>query len=289
MSAIETIRPGIIKITPPQKPESAWESPNLYLVGDKFPTLIDSGYDDPEQVDIVMEALSGRDLERIIITHCHIDHAGGAWLLREKTGATVLAHPDEAPALERRFPGKKTDGWLEEYDKVDADGMTLEMKLFPGHARGHLCPHIEKENIFFSGDLVTGKGSSLVAPPEGQMQTYMRSLSALEELAPDLILPGHGPIVEDPRTRVRELIEHRELRELAIAKCLARGPSKLMDLVRTMYMGLIHPHLEGPAAWTAWAHIEKMMADGSVVKTPESETNPFEMKFEIAPGVNLPF
>jgi glyoxylase-like metal-dependent hydrolase (beta-lactamase superfamily II) len=285
METVEAIMPAIRRVTPPQKRGSAWQAPNVYLVGEDRLTMIDAGYDREEDVAVIMSAVGGARLERIILTHGHIDHAGGAWRLSERTGAVVLGHPADAPSIERRFPGKRIDRPITEGARITAGPITLDAVLAPGHTPGLIMLHDAAHRALFTSDLVTGDGSSLVAPPEGNMSDYMRSLKMVRDMALDLILPGHGPVVRDPARRVHDLIEHRELRELCIVKCLADAPAplNLNDLVKAMYLGLIHPHLIGPAAATAWAHLEKLIAENAVAATPPGESNPFNKKFALTP------
>jgi glyoxylase-like metal-dependent hydrolase (beta-lactamase superfamily II) len=225
----------------------------------------------------------------IVLTHSHVDHAGGGGLLREATGAPVYIHPAEEAGLERRFSHIKPDGHIEEGDVLQAAGVELKVLHTPGHALGHVVLYEEQAGLLFTGDLVTGTGSTLVAPPEGNMENYMASLKRLKSLGAKKLLPGHGPMVEAPEERINKLIEHRELREVCILKCLAEENLGLTGLVKAMYSGLIHPNLEMAAAGTAWAHLEKLISEGSVVKSPPKETNPFNMTFELAAGVSLPF
>jgi glyoxylase-like metal-dependent hydrolase (beta-lactamase superfamily II) len=287
VSLTETIIPGIKKITPEQEKGSAWEPPNIYLVGADQLTLIDAGYDRETDVRFILDAVGEARLERIVLTHGHIDHAGGAWAAREATGAEVCAHPADASNIERRFPGNKVDRLVEEGEKLNAGSFTLEVIHTPGHAPGHIALYIESEGVLFPGDLVTGEGSTLVAPPEGNIKAYMESLRRVRKMPMKMLLPGHGPVREDPDIRIAELIEHRELREICIYKCLADAevPLNLKALVKVMYLGLIHPALEMAAAGTAWAHLEKMIEDGNVTAGPEGEQNPFAKTFSLTEGV----
>jgi len=288
MSVLE-VAPRIFMVTPGQEPGSAWQSPNIFLIGPPPFTMIDSGYDREHSLSAITDALGDSTLERVLLTHVHLDHAGGAWTIREKTGSRVFGHPAEEPALARRFPGKKLDGMIEAGDRIEAGPYTLSALLMPGHARGHLLFWIEERGILFSGDLITGEGSTLVVPPEGNMKQYMDSLRRIAGLPVKLLLPGHGPIVSDAKKRIAGLIEHRELREICILHCLEEGPLKLVELVQAMYLGMIHPHLVGAAAGTAWAHLEKLIEEGVVRSEPENQANPFNLTFSLAPGLRLPF
>ncbi len=289
MAKIETIIAGIRRVTPAQEEGSAWESPNIYLVGEGPLTMIDAGYDKESSRSAILEGIGDAGLERIILTHGHVDHAGSAWAIKEMTGARVLAHPDDDHSIQRRFQGKTPDGHVNGGDRIECGSLSIEVLHAPGHTPGHIAPWLPSHGIIFTGDLVTGEGSSLVAPPEGNMKDYMQSLRSLLDLPLKMLLPGHGPVVNKPQKRIKELIEHREVRELAIAKCLSKKAMGLKELVQEMYEGLIHPQMEMAAAWTAWAHLEKMVQEGSVKAGPEHEHNPLEMRFQLAPGITLPF
>ncbi len=289
MRGCEQVAKGVFRVTPEQEQGSAWESPNIYVVGDGPCLVIDSGYEREDDVRLITDCLGDARLSMIVLTHSHIDHAGGAGLLREATGAPLYIHSAESPGLERRFPRLKPDGHIEEEDVLQAAGMELKVLHSPGHALGHVVLYEEQAGLLFTGDLVTGRGSTLVAPPEGNMENYMASLKRLKSLGVKKLLPGHGQVVDNPEDRINELIEHRELREVCILKCLAEEKLGLTALVKAMYRGLIHPNLEMAAAGTAWAHLEKLISEGSVMKSPREETNPFNMTFELAAGLSLPF
>lgn len=281
--------PGIRMVTPPQQKGTGWETPNIFLVGDDPLTLIDAGYDRDSSFEPIMEAVGSSRVERIIITHGHVDHAGSAWRVKEAGGGEIVAHQDDLPSMKRRYPDREIDNIISGPQTFPAGEFDIRIIHTPGHTPGHITPMIESEGVFFSADLITGEGSSLVAPPEGNMKKYMASLRMTAQLPLKMILPGHGQVVTDPPKRIAELIEHRELREICIARCLAKGPMDLKLLVKEMYLGLIHPTLEMAAAGTAWAHLEKMIEDGNVIAEPQDEANPFARTFRLSPHVKLPF
>ena len=102
MTEIKEIAPEIRLIVPTQD-KSAWESPNLYLVGTDPVVLIDAGYNRESNYGPVIDTLGDAKLELILLTHAHYDHAEGSWTLQEKTGAKLACHALEEPGMERRF------------------------------------------------------------------------------------------------------------------------------------------------------------------------------------------
>jgi endoribonuclease LACTB2 len=158
----------------------------------------------------------------------------------------------------------------------------------PGHSPGHIALWIESDGSLFTGDLVTGAGSSLVGPPEGDMTAYMQSLDKVLALPARRLLPGHGPVVAEPQKRIRELIFHRQLRELQIGKLLESGPQTLARMVETAYGGLIHPGLNGAATLTLLAHLDKLAREGKVgFRPPEAAAG--ERNYFLTVAAPLPY
>jgi len=265
----EKVYPGIILVRPPVKPPPGWDIPNLYLIGDENLTLIDAGYMGEPTTSMILEALGDRKLERILITHGHRDHMGTAEQMREAKGCEVLCHEADFPLIEGRYGGLAPNRAVSEGEKFKAGSFEIEVIETPGHSPGHLCFWIKKQRILLSGDLVVGSGTTLVGPPDGNMRLYMDSLRKVRKLDPALILPGHGPVVKDPIAKIDELIEHRLLREITIAKALATGPKTLKDLLNAIYLGLIHPGLHGAAVCTIMGHLEKMIEESNVDFEPK--------------------
>ena len=241
-----------------------WETANLYLLGQNQLTLVDAGYPHPEAAGEILDLIAGRPLLRIILTHGHTDHAGAAAELREKTGAAIVCHGRELGTVRRRFPNLTIDQEVKEGDLIPAEERRLRVLETPGHSPGHIALWSEDDGALFTGDLVTGAGSTFVGPPEGDMTAYMQSLDKVLALPAERLLPGHGPLVAEPQKRIRELITHRQLRELQIGKLLESGPRTLAQMVETAYGGLIHPGLKGAATMTLLAHLDKLTREGKV-------------------------
>jgi glyoxylase-like metal-dependent hydrolase (beta-lactamase superfamily II) len=115
--------------------------------------------------------------------------------------------------------------------------------------------------VCFTGDTVLGTGSVFIAPGEGSLSAYLDSLRRLRELDLEVLCPGHGPYVWDPRAKLDEYIEHRRDRERRLLEALAdglRGTDELLDRVWSDAPAELRP----AAALTLEAHLEKLAEEG---------------------------
>jgi len=280
--------PEILLFRPPVPPPPGWEVPNLYLLGRQEVILVDAGYAYAQAADDLLAAAAGRPIVRIVLTHGHTDHAGAAAALKQRTGCRIVCHPRDRATLRRRFPELEVDQEVREGDVIAAEDKRLQVIDTPGHAPGHIALWIEEEGTLFTGDLVTGAGSTFVGPPEGDMVAYMQSLDKVLALPAKRLLPGHGPLVAEPQKRIQELITHRQLRELQIGKILEKGPHTLGEMVETAYGGLIHPGLKGAAFITLLAHLDKLAAEAKVGFQP-SGAKPHERSYFLTVPTPLPY
>ncbi len=205
---------------------------NTYLVGG---TVVDPGPDDEEHLDAILAA--GR-VERIALTHRHPDHASGASRLSELSGAPVLAY----------------DGGLGDGDEL-APGLVCVHT--PGHAPDHLCFWQPESGTLFSGDLIAGRGSIMIAPPEGDLADYVASLEKVRALSPARILPGHGPEVAEAVAKIDEYLAHRQEREELVVAALREGASSVGEVVALAYRDT-PPEMRPYAELAARAHLVKL-------------------------------
>jgi glyoxylase-like metal-dependent hydrolase (beta-lactamase superfamily II) len=172
---------------------------------------------------------------------------------------TGEANPLDASA-DTRFTPKLT---IADGDLVAGDGWMIEAIATPGHTANHLAFALNGRNLIFSGDHVMGWSTTIVAPPDGAMADYMRSLDRLLARGEDHYLPGHGGPIDGAHAYVRALRNHRRMREAAILARLAAGDRSVAMLVAAIYRDT-PPALHGAASLSVLAHLEDLVARGSV-------------------------
>ena len=224
---------------------SEWTGPtgnNTWLLTGREPALVDAGVGQAEHVEAVAAALNGAPLVRVLITHWHPDHVKGL------------------PALRDRWPKLTvvdTAG-----DPVPAGDGRLEIIATPGHSPDHLCFFDREAGDLYCGDLAR-KGGTIVIPAKkgGDLRAYLASLALVREMAPRRLLPGHGPIVDDPAALIDEYIAHRQKREQQILQAILEGARTVDDIVRRVYPAL-PASLSSAAADSVRAHLAKLRDEG---------------------------
>lgn len=252
---------------------------NCYLVGGDELVVIDPGSPYPDQQAVLDAAIErflaeGRRMREIIITHLHPDHIGGVEHLARKFNLPVATHRLTAEAINGEV---NVDRLIEDNDVIElseqATGLTWRLRAMwtPGHARGHLSFYEERTGTLLTGDCVVGFGTVVIAPPEGNMSDYLASLNRYLEL-PKLtaLMPGHGPVLADTRSKIEEYIAHRLAREEMIVNAMAAGARTPAEIVKAVYT-------DTPAAMhqlaelSVRAHLEKLIADGRVKLETDDE------------------
>jgi endoribonuclease LACTB2 len=240
---------------------------NTWIVGtSKRPILLDTGQGVAIYADLLENALKelagATELERIVLTHAHIDHLGGVRQVTERFGEIeVLKMPWEghdAPAGEISAIGHDA--------VVHTEGATLRAIHTPGHAPDHLCYYLEEERALFTGDVVLGAGTTVIPDDTGDLGDYMDSLRRLLALDLETIYPAHGPVIRNPREKIGEYIAHRELRERQVLEALeGAGPLEAMAIVKKIYVD-VPEYLHPAAASSVRSHLRKLEREGRVVE-----------------------
>lgn len=247
---------------------------NSYLVGRDTLAVVDPGPDDEAHLNALVEAIGGRKVSHIFVTHTHRDHSPLTRRLKELTGATVLAEGSHRAARPLRIGEINPlddsadidfapDIALADDELTRGDGWALRAIHTPGHTANHVAFALEGTGIVFSGDHVMAWSTSIVAPPDGSMRDYMNSLDRLLERDDTCYLPGHGAALEEPAPFLAGLREHRHGRETAILTRLRAGDRTIPEIVRSVYKDT-DPRLHGAAGLSVLAHVEDLVGRGLV-------------------------
>lgn len=233
---------------------------NTYIVGSSPSLVIDPAVEDHEYIEEVVGAAGA--VAAILVTHRHPDHVGGVATLAERWDVEVRAFGDAAAAGRPVRP-------LLDGEVLHFGGGSLETVFAPGHAAEHVCFWLSQEDALFSGDNVLGEGTSVIAPPDGDMKAYLDTLRRLEVLGPRRIYPGHFRPLDDGVGVLQRYRQHRKEREDKIVAALADGPVTLEVVVTRAYDDTpveLHP----AAQMSALAHLGALEVEGRVRQTSDA-------------------
>jgi len=212
------------------------------------------------------------------ITHFHLDHSGNLKWVRESLKAEVLVSDVAKPFLikDERLPNDGVKP-LGDGEVITLDGgVRVRVMFTPGHSPDSLCYYIEEEGVLFTGDTLLGSSTTTVHDLK-QYRASLQALLALPKL--DVILPGHGAVVNDPRARVEMYINHRNERERQIIAALAEGGEQTSwDIMLKIYPD-IDTRLRRAADSNVQAHLRQLQAEGRLttyagVRTAPGEPDP---------------
>ena len=242
-------------------------APNVYLVfGDESCAFIDTAYGKDEELRAQLTPWRDRGRPRvaaIVLTHRHADHIGGAGRLGEATGGEVYCGPFERRPIEDALPHLKVSRAIEDVEVLDLGNSTLQFLHTPGHTVGSLCVYHTESGSLFTGDTILGSGTTVVSPDHGDMRLYIESLNRLLTLDARTIYPGHGPIISEPQSKIRQLIEHRLSRERQVLGLVGEGTGTVEGLFRAIYPEL-DPRLHDTARSQIRSHLIKLEGDGGL-------------------------
>jgi len=243
----------------------------VYIIGEKNVAVIDPGPDMPEHRTALDEALKGRKITHVLMTHHHIDHSPLAIpLARDHNcqvyGYGVQTRPPEGGEVRLEAGDDltfKPDVEIRDGDVIEGEGWTIDAIHTPGHTSNHMCYSLREENTLFSGDHIMGWSTSVVSPPDGHMGDYLDSLKRVKARGFDRIWPTHGPCIEAVDEFIGAYIDHRLTREAQIMSAISDGESIIMKIVEKLYTD-IDKRLYPAAAHSVLSHLIHMRETGRV-------------------------
>jgi glyoxylase-like metal-dependent hydrolase (beta-lactamase superfamily II) len=248
----------VTRVLAPNPSPLTLEGTNTFVVaepGSGAVVVIDPGPELEEHAQAVVRACARREVELVLLTHTHVDHAQGARSFAGRVGAPLAA-------LAGGWPTAGAPD-LASGEPVAAGGLELRPLPTPGHAADHCCFELAAERAVFTGDHVLGRGTTVVEWPGGDMADYLASLELLLERRPERLYPGHGPPVEDAVARVEAYLAHRRDREAQVLAALAAGDRTPAEVVARVYAE-VDPALHPAAKLSVRAHLVKLVREGRV-------------------------
>ncbi len=215
------VPPGVTLILADNPSAMTLEGTNTWVFDDG--TVIDPG---PADEDHLARIAAVTKIKRILVTHGHPDHIDGVEPLRAMTGAAIGELP----------PGMQ------------------EIKT-PGHTADSVC--FVTDGAVFTGDTILGRGSSVVAWPDGNVGDYLASLEKLQDFHLVPALPGHGPALPDCAAAARWLHGHRVERLEQVRAALAQGATTPEEVVEIVYAD-VDPALRWAAVWSVRAQLDHL-------------------------------
>ena len=241
---------NVQRLTAPNPGVMTGPGTNSYLVGDPLTgyIVIDPGPLDTDHLDKLYRATGG-DIRMIVCTHSHTDHSPGARPLQAMCTPTPpilgLASAPTARAASAFIPDRELFNGellsLSEY-APEADSSynfkhSLQVVHTPGHAANHLCLLLQQDGLLFSGDHVLNGSTTVIDPPDGDMNDYLASLDLLISVCcaqqVKYILPAHGYVIGGPQEEalaaLLRLKQHRLQREAKVIHAMQTQPQGSLD------------------------------------------------------------
>jgi len=263
---VSRLSPHVVRVLGCNPGPMTLQGTNTYLVGTgSSRLLVDSGEGGRDEWKKGLQGVLQEEkcqVGRLLLTHWHNDHVGGAKEVVEMSESPVEVL--KWPRCEAKEPNA-LDGIavvkLEDAAEVGVEGAGLTVLHTPGHTSDHVVLHLKEENAVFTGDCILGEGTAVFE----SLHQYMKSLEVILALKPSRLYPGHGPVVEDPVPKIEFYISHRNEREQQILSQISQVPCSSMDIVKIVYKDTPE-QLHGAANINVNHHLDKLMVEGKVVK-----------------------
>jgi glyoxylase-like metal-dependent hydrolase (beta-lactamase superfamily II) len=231
VSGLEKVTGSASRLLAPNPGPMTLDGTNTWVLrepGGERLVIVDPGPIENGHVEVV--AALG-PIELIVLTHGHFDHCESAPRLHELSGAPVAAR-DPALCI-GATPLTEATG------RTAAAGLEWLTVLTPGHSSDSVSLLLEADRALLTGDTVLGRGTAVVAHPDGRLGPYLDSLQRLRDLAAtevNVLLPGHGPVVDRPLDVLDYYLAHRQERLEQVRAALAAGDEDADAVVERVYV-----------------------------------------------------
>ncbi|MFF8275278.1 MBL fold metallo-hydrolase [Streptomyces lateritius] len=224
-----------VNVLAPNPSAMTLDGTNTWIVSEPdsdLAVVIDPGPLDDGHLRHVVDTAAelGKRIALTLLTHGHPDHAEGAARFAELTGTHVRALD---PAL------RLGDEGLSAGQVVTVGGLELRVVATPGHTSDSLSFHLPADGAVLTGDTILGRGTTMVAHPDGRLGDYLDSLRRLRSLTVDdgvhTVLPGHGPVLEDAQGAVEFYLAHRASRLAQVETAVENGYTTAQEVVAHVY------------------------------------------------------
>jgi glyoxylase-like metal-dependent hydrolase (beta-lactamase superfamily II) len=230
-----TATPRAVNVLAPNPSAMTLDGTNTWILSEQdsdLAVVVDPGpLDDGHLRNVVaMAEKAGKRVALTLLTHGHPDHAEGAARFAGLTGTRVRALD---PAL------RLGDEGLGAGDVISVGGLELVVVPTPGHTADSLCFHLPADRAVLTGDTILGRGTTVVAHPDGRLGDYLDSLRRLRSLTVDdgvhTVLPGHGPVLDDAQGAVEYYLAHRAHRLAQVETAVENGYRTASEIVAHVY------------------------------------------------------
>ncbi|MGW7050568.1 MBL fold metallo-hydrolase [Streptomyces sp. NPDC054887] len=224
-----------VNVLAPNPSAMTLDGTNTWIVAEPdsdLAVVVDPGPLDDVHLRAVIDTAerAGKRVALTLLTHGHPDHAEGAARFAELTRTSVRALD---PAL------RLGDEGLAGGDVITTGGLEMRVVPTPGHTADSLCFHLPADRAVLTGDTVLGRGTTVVAHPDGRLGDYLDSLRRLRSLTVDdgvhVVLPGHGPVLDDAQGAVEYYLAHRANRLAQVETAVENGYASASEVVEHVY------------------------------------------------------
>jgi glyoxylase-like metal-dependent hydrolase (beta-lactamase superfamily II) len=236
---VEVVTPYASRVLAPNPGPMTLEGTNTWILrAPDAPTavVVDPGPMLEDHLRAVLDAVAsyGCTVSTVLLTHGHFDHSeGAAWFAGQANCEVRAVDPTF------RIPTDHAHG-LSEGDVITADDLRIEVLPTPGHTLDSVSFWLPEDGSLLTGDTVLGRGTSVVAWPDGALGPYLESLERLHAFATSAagvrrLLPGHGPVIHDPTAVLSFYLQHRRERLDQVRAAIAAGLTTPEAIVQHVY------------------------------------------------------